>query len=109
MILTEIEMATILIISAICISAIRMTAYYKEDLSRELAIMLTLDLLVFAMLTQGVFNFERIIENFASIGIFFGDIIIYLFFIVFIEIIMRILDHIFSWSGLAEEDEGKKT
>ena len=107
-IMTEIEMATILIISAICISAIRMTAYYKEDLSKELAIMLTLDLLVFAMLTQGVFNFERIIGNFLQLSIFFSDIIIYLVFIVCLEIIMRLLDFIFSLSGLTEESEGKK-
>ena len=64
LILTEIEVGTILIIAAIFISAIRMTAYYREDLSKELAIMLTLDLLVFAILTQGVFSFERIINNF---------------------------------------------
>jgi len=109
MIMTEIEMATILIISAICISAIRMTAYYKEDLSKELAIMLTLDLLVFAMLTQGIFNFERIIGNFLQLSVFFNEIIIYLLFIVCIEIILRFLDFVFSLSGLAEESEEKKT
>lgn len=105
LILTEIKVATILIIAAIFISAIRMTAYYKEDLSKELAIMLTLDLLVFAILTQGVFSIERIIGNLSQLPVFAGEIFIYLLFIVFLEIILRILDFAFSFSGLKETGE----
>jgi hypothetical protein len=105
LILTEIEVGTILIIAAIFISAIRMTAYYREDLSKELAIMLTLDLLVFAILTQGVFSFERIINNFSQLPIFAGETIIYFLFIVCLEIILRILDFVFSFSGLKEAGE----
>lgn len=106
--MTEMEMGTILIISAVCISAIRMTAYYKEDLSKELAIMLTLDLLVFAILTQGLFSIERIIGNFAQLPVFFNSIIIYFLFIVCLEVIMRFLDFVFSFFGLEKEGEEKE-
>lgn len=104
----EIGISTILMISAIIISAVRMVAYYKEDLSRELAKLLPLNLLAIAMLTQGLFNFERILENFSQLSVFFNKIIIYLLFIVSLEIILRFFDFIFSLFGLEEEDEEKE-
>ena len=86
-----------------------MTSYYKEDLARELAKMLPFNLLAIAMLTQGIFNFERIIGNFSQLSVFFNEIIIYLLFIVFLEIIMRFFDFIFSLLGLEKEGEEKET
>ncbi|MEK6829472.1 MAG: hypothetical protein AABY15_05045 [Nanoarchaeota archaeon] len=107
--LTEgIEIDKILMISAIVIAAVRMTAYYKEDLSKELAKLLPLNLLAIAMLTEGLFNFERILGNFSQLSVFFNEIIIYLLFIVVLEIILRFFDFIFSMFGLEEEGEEKE-
>ncbi len=103
-----IEIDVILIISALIIAAIRMTAYYKEDLSRELAKLLPFNLLAIAMLTPGFFDLERIIGNLSKLSTFFNDIIIYLLFIVLLEVILRFLDFIFSLLGLEEEGEEKE-
>lgn len=104
----NIEVNTILVIAAVIIAGIRMVAYYKEDLSKELAKLLPFNLLAIAMITPGFFNLERVIENFSKISIFFNEIIIYLLFIVCLEIILRFLDFIFSLFGLEEEGEEKE-
>ena len=104
----NIEINTILIISALVISAIRMTSYYKEDLSRELAKLLPFNLIAIAMLTPGFFDLERIIGNFSNLSGFFGNVIIYLLFMIVLEIVLRFFDFIFSLFGLEEEGEEKE-
>ena len=103
-----IEIQTILVISAIVISAIRMTSYYKEDLSKELAKLLPLNLLAIAMLTPGFFDLERILGNFSNLSGFFGGVVIYLLFMIVLEIVLRFFDFIFSLFGLEEEGEEKE-
>ena len=104
---SDAELATILIISAIVISAIRMTAYYKEDLSREIAKLLPFTLLSVAILTPGFFSLDRVVGRFSQLSTFFSDIIIYLLFIAILEIILRFFDFIFSMIGFEQEDEEK--
>ena len=104
----SIDIDIILIISALVISAIRMTSYYKEDLSRELAKLLPFNLLAIAMLTPGFFNLERILENFSLLSGFFDKVIAYLIFMIVLEIVLRFFDFIFSLFGLEEEGEEKE-
>lgn len=109
MLLTQdIEIGTILVISAVIISAIRMTAYYKEELAKEAAKLLPFTLLAVVLVTPGFFEFERIISNFSQISSFFSNVFIYLFFIICLEIVMRFFDFIFSLFGLEEEGEEKE-
>jgi len=96
---------TVIIISATVIAVIRMTAYYKEDLSKDIAKLLPFTLLSVSILSPGFFNIERIIGHIASIPEFFGEIMLYLFLIIAIEIILRFFDFIFSLFGLEEELE----
>ena len=103
-----IEINVILVISAIVIAAIRMTAYYKEDLAKELAKLLPLNLLAIAMLTPGFFDLSRVLQNFSKLPVFFDEIIIYIVFIISLEIILRFFDFIFSLFGLEEEGEEKE-
>ena len=103
-----IEVGTILLISALIVAAIRMTSYYKEDLSKELAKLLPLNLLAIAMLTPRFFDVERIISNFSGISGFFNEITFYIFFIIILEIVLRFFDFIFSLFGLEEEGEEKE-
>jgi hypothetical protein len=105
----NIPVNTILVISALTIAAVRMTAYYKEDISKELAKLLPLNLLAIAMLTPGFFSFERVFQNLSLLPAFFNEIIIYLLFIVVLEIVLRFFDFIFSFFGLEEEGEEKET
>lgn len=102
-----IEIETLLLISALVLASIRMTSYYKEDLSRELAKLFPFTLLTIAMLTPGFFDVERIIANFSAISGFFGEITFYLLFIIVLEIVLRFFDFIFSLFGLEEEGEEK--
>jgi hypothetical protein len=107
--LTEgLDVPTILIVSATIIAAIRMTAYYSEDLSRDLAKMLPFTLLALAITKSGFFEFERVISHLSSIPEFFSSIFIYLAFIASLEIILRLFDFIFIALGVADTGEEEK-
>jgi len=111
-ILTEsLDVGALLIVSATIIAAIRMTSYYNEDLSKDLAKMLPFTLLAVSILSLGFFNVERIFTNFGQIPDFFGNIMYYLLFIVLLEIILRVFYFLFSIIGVhdePEEEEAKK-
>jgi len=103
------EISQILIISAAIITAIRMTAYYKENLSQEVAKMLPFTLLAITVLNPNNFSdaqyIERILIHFAQLPGFFSQIFNYLIFIVLIEAVLRFFDFIFSLFNLEEKDE----
>jgi len=109
--LTEnLEVSTLLLISAVIIAAIRMTSYYSEDLSKEIAKLLPFMLLAISLLSPNFFNLERIFAHFNQIPGFFGSIAYYLVFIIGLEVILRFFDFIFSLFGVGEEakpEEGK--
>jgi len=93
----------LLIISAMVITAIRMTAYYREDLSKDVAKMLPFTLLSVSILNPNFFDIERIISHLSKLPEFFGEITLYLALIIVIEITLRFFDFIFSLFGLEEE------
>ena len=79
-----------------------MTSYYSEDLSKDLAKMLPFTLLAVAITKPGFFNFTQIITHLQKVPSVFGQIITYLSFIIFLEIILRALDFTISLFGLEE-------
>jgi len=101
----ELDIQTLLIISATIVAAIRVTSYYKEDLSKDIAKLLPFTLLAVSILTPGFFNVERIFTQFSELPGFFNNIIYYLIFIIILEIILRFFDFIFSLFGLEEENK----
>ena len=106
--LTEgLDVAAILIISATIISATRMTAYYSEDLSKDLAKLLPFTLLAIAITKSGFFDFGRVIGHLSSIPTFFSNILIYLAFIAGLEIVLRLFDFVFIALEINDFD-GKK-
>jgi len=102
----------ILIISATVIAAIRLTSYYKENLSQEIAKMLPFTLLAISVLNPNFFleiqYIERIFHQLMQIPSLFGQIMNYLGFIIILEIILRTFDFIFSLFGLEELSKTKK-
>lgn len=96
---------TLLIISATIVAAIRMTAYYREDLSKDIAKLLPFTLLSISILNPDFFNVERILGHFSSIPGLFSKISLYLTFIIILEIILRAFEFVFSLFGLQEEEE----
>jgi len=99
--------ATILIISATIISATRMTAYYSEDLSKDLAKLLPFTLLAIAITKSGFFDFGRVIGHLSSIPTFFSNILIYLAFIAGLEIVLRLFDFVFIVFGINDFEENE--
>ncbi len=104
--LTEgLEINALLLISVGIIGAIRMITYipkYGESLAKDLAKLLPFTLLAISILNPGFFNIERIFRHFSELSGFFNEIIIYLVFIITLEIILRFFDFIFSLFGLEE-------
>lgn len=90
----------ILVISAMIVSAIRVTSYYKEEISDELAKMLPFTFLAVSILTPGSLNAQNVIGRISEIPVFFDLILKYLIFIITLEIILRFFDFIFSLFGL---------
>ncbi|NCN51979.1 hypothetical protein GW931_03130 [archaeon] len=103
--LTEnLELQTILIISATVIAAIRMTSYYNEDLSRDIAKLLPFTILGVAVTQSTTFSFQKILTQVFAIPNFFGHIASYMLFIFIIELILRILETGFVATGMIEEE-----
>jgi len=104
--LTEgLTMDKILIISATIVAAIRMIAYYSNDLAKDLAKMLPLTLLAIAITKSGFFDLERILGHLNNLPAFFGQIIIYLIFIILLEIALRIFELFFNLLGIDNDDK----
>jgi hypothetical protein len=106
------EVGTVLTLSAIIITAIRMSSYYKEEVARELAKMLPLTLLAVALTQYGTFNFSEIIRNISLIPNYISEIWIYFIFIFVVEFILTLFDLIFRYFRVSEdeialEDENK--
>ncbi len=95
----------IAIISAIVISAIRMTAYYKEDLSKDLAKLLPFTILGIAIIRPASFSLDNILNNLKNLGSSFPNIWIPLSFIITLELLLRASDLIINYfKGDLEEE-----
>ncbi len=104
LLLTEnLPINTLLIISATIIAAIRLTAYYKEELSREIAKLIPFTLLGVSLVSSNFFDISRVISQISEIPQFMSQILSYLIFIVALEIVLRIFEFLFSIFNLKEE------
>ena len=103
------EISQILILSATVIAAIRMTSYYKENLSQEIAKLLPFTLLAISVLNPTSFSntqyIEKIFNHLMQLPSFFSQIIYYLGFIIILEVILRFFDFIFSLFELKDPQE----
>lgn len=101
------DISQILIVSATVIASIRITAYYKEELSQEIAKILPFMLLAVAVLNPATFTqveyVERIVNLLSTLPSFFGHVGNYLVFIIIIEVTLAFFDLIFSLFSLNEE------
>jgi len=107
----NLDINSILILSAVIVSAIRMTSYipnYGEKLAADLAKLLPFTLLAVSLLSPGFFNFENILAQLSQLPEFFSQITSYLLFIITLEIILRFFDFILSLFNLEEDETGEK-
>lgn len=102
------DTSQLLVISAVIIAAIRMTAYYKEAVSQEIAKMLPITLLGVSVLNPKSFSdigfIERIISHITVIPALFDQIKYYLLFIIVLEVLLRFFDFLLSLFELNEEE-----
>lgn len=96
---------TILIISTTVLVAIRMTAYYKEDLSKDLAKLLPFTVLGIAITQSRVFDFNAVLSKFFEIPSFFNYLTVYIVFIIAIELILRFTENFFITTGIEEIEQ----
>ena len=104
--LTEnIPLSTILILSGTVIAAIRLTSYYKKQLSEDVAKLIPFTLLAVSLLNPTFFSIERVFNQFKALPSTFGDMFIYLGFIIALEAVLRTVDFLFSRFGLLDEED----
>lgn len=85
------EIVQVLATSFAIILAIRITSYYSEDLSKDVAKMLPFALLGVFLVDPSYFRFDLTLSNMNSLPQFVNEIIMFIFFIIIIEWILRIL------------------
>ncbi len=85
------EIEAILSTSFAIIAAIRITAYYSEDLSKDVAKMLPFALLGIFLVNPSYYRFEDIIDRVYSLPEFFTLAIQFILIIILVEWILRIL------------------
>jgi len=100
------EVTHILMISAAVIASVRVTSYYNEDLSKEIAKFLPLTLLTLSMLNPYTFveaqYIEKILSQISQLSSFLGSVQYYLLFIIVLEIFLLTFDFIFSLFDLED-------
>lgn len=87
----DIEVGVVLSTSFAIVMAIRITSYYTEDLSKDVAKMLPFALLGIFLVSPSYFVFEDITTKINSIPELLGIAISFIVFIIIVEWIMRIL------------------
>jgi len=108
----DLSVEKITLISAVIIGAIRLVAYtprYGQELAKEISKLLPFTLLGITITRPDfVFDFSRVLQNLTQIPGFFSEIILYLLFIIFLEIVLRFLDFLLNLFGLKEPDPNEE-
>ena len=89
--LSKSDVSSLLLIAIALVSSIRITAYYNEDLSKDLAKMLPFALLGVFLLDIGYFSLEASIATIKGFPAMWKTMIYYLGFIILLEFVLRIL------------------
>lgn len=87
----NLEIPEVLSTSFAIIAAIRITAYYSENLSKDLAKMLPFALLGIFLVSPSYFRFEDITDKIYSLPEFFTVALQFILFVILIEWVLRIL------------------
>jgi len=107
MLAKEQPVSNILLIAISVVGAIRFTAYFNEDLSKDLAKMIPFTLLGIAIITPGFFDFSLTLQKFTEIPSLLKSLLIYSIFIIILETILRLGHGVFFWIMPSSENEDK--
>jgi hypothetical protein len=106
------DLSSILIVSATVITVIRITSYYKEALSQEIAkifpfLLLTVLALDPTSLVQTQY-FQKIVNFLTNLPLFFNDIKYYFIFILLIEVVLRFIESFLDLFKSYENDKDEE-
>jgi len=87
----DIEVPVLLSTAFAIILAIRITAYYTEDLSKDLAKMLPFALLGVFLVSPSFFEMQDVVDKIESLPNFINTAVRFIFFIILVEWVLRIL------------------
>ncbi len=91
MALSKAEVGVTLMISMALVAAIRISAYYNEDLSKDLAKMLPFALLGVFLVDISYFSYDNFISRVISIPSLWKQLVYYLAFVILLEFLLRII------------------
>jgi len=86
----NLDVSMVLSTSFAIILAIRITTYYSEDLSKDVAKMLPFALLGVFLVNPSYFNFDVTMDNINSLPQHVNIFVVYIFFMIIVEWILRI-------------------
>ena len=101
----EQTLANILLIGMSIVAAVRITAYFNEDLSNDIAKLFPLTLLAVFLMTPNFFSVNTLIDRIKEIPDFLYQMAYYIIFVVILEIILRVLAVIKQLFSPPEEDD----
>lgn len=79
----------VLLVSAAVVGAVRVTSYFKEDLSRDVAKLFPLTVLSIFLLSPDFLRFSSVIQRLAEVPLFLTHTLFYLIFVISFEIFIR--------------------
>lgn len=85
---------SLLLTAAALVGAVRITAYYNENLSQDLAKMVPFALLGIFMTDLSFFSFDSVFKVIKNIPLMWKTLVYFLLFIILVETVMRILETI---------------
>jgi len=102
--LSKQDISNILLVSIALVSSVRITSYYNEDLSKDLAKMLPFALLGVFLVDINYFSFSTSVYALYQLYDFIQTIFYYLLFLIIIEFVMRILSSLFHKRNNKKEE-----
>lgn len=87
----NLEVKHILLVAMALVASIRVTAYYNEDLSKDLAKMFPFTLLAVFLLDITAFSYATFITQLSSIPSLWKQMIYYLVFTILLELVLRMV------------------
>ncbi|MBN2567770.1 hypothetical protein JXB02_06840 [Candidatus Woesearchaeota archaeon] len=100
--------ADTLLISMALVASVRITAYYSEDLSRDLAKMFPFALLGVFLVDMSFFSFDQSIALLQQVPQLSMTLLYYFLFIIGLEFVLRLLSYVL-WPLLRRKEEKKDT
>jgi len=103
----QLPTATIFLVSSALIVAVRISAYYREDLSRDLAKLLPFALLGIFLYNPQFFSFEDIVNRLKEIPTFIIQIASFIVVAMLVEIVLSIL-YLIKIKFIHKKEKSKK-